>query len=70
MLGPDVMLVSSADETAFEVRRLTAELGIGNSADNRGRRQFELTGDVNRFEQLGRELLGPELRQAAQVDLR
>lgn len=70
VLGPDVMLVSSADETAFEVRRLTAELGIGNSADNRGRRQFETTGDVNRFEQLGRELLGPELRQAAQVDLR
>lgn len=70
VLGPDVMLVSSADETAFEVRRLIGELGIGASGAGPGLHRFETTGDVNRFEQLGRELLGPELSSAAQVELR
>ncbi len=69
VLGADVMLVSSADETAFEVRRLIAQTGVGNDPDHTGVHRFETTGDVNRFEQLGRELLGPELREAAQVEL-
>lgn len=69
VLGHDVMLVSSADETAFEVRRLIAELGMGNAEHNMGAHEFCTTGDVNRFEQLGRELLGPELLTARQVSL-
>lgn len=70
VLGPDVMLVSSADETAFEVRRLIGDLGIANAQTSGGSHEFHTTGDVNRFEQLGRELLGPELRTASQVNLR
>lgn len=70
VLGSDVMLVSSADETAFEVRRLIAESQVGNPEHNVGTHEFWTTGDVNRFEQLGRELLGPELRAARQVSLR
>lgn len=69
VLGHDVMLVSSADETAFEVRRLVTELQIGNREHVMGVHDFCTTGDVNRFEQLGRELLGPELRTARQVNL-
>ncbi len=69
VLGPDVMLVSSGDETAFEVRRLLGELGIANQDDAPGVHEFHTTGDVNSFEQLGRELLGPELSAAHQVNL-
>ncbi len=73
VLGPDVMLVSSADETAFEVRRVIADHAMGRSGGSEGRaegiHEFQTTGDVNRFEQLGRELLGPELRTARAVDL-
>lgn len=69
VLGHDVMLVSSADETAFEVRRLVTELEIGNREHVVGVHDFCTTGDVNRFEQLGRELLGPELRTARRVNL-
>ena len=69
VMGPDVVLVSSADETAFEVRRLL--LGHGMAAPRRDRAPaptFITTGDVNRFEELGRTLLGPELERAERVD--
>jgi glutamate racemase len=68
VMGPDVVLVSSADETAFEVARLLGELDL---AAPPGRRPpaptFITTGDVNSFEELGRHLLGPELDRAEQV---
>jgi glutamate racemase len=71
VMGRDVVLVSSADETAFEVRRLL--LGSGMAAGQRDGSSpeptFITTGDVNRFEELGRTLLGPELRRAERVDL-
>ena len=73
VLGPDVMLVSSADETAFEVRRLVTDGVLQPSGVRPGSREgthtFLTTGNVNRFEQLGRDLLGPELREARQVTL-
>lgn len=68
VMGRDVVLVSSADETAFEVRRLLGELGLGHSdPQRRGAATFITTGDVNWFEELGRRLLGPELLSAEQL---
>jgi glutamate racemase len=67
VMGRDVVLVSSADETAFEVRRLMleGELATRPAADGaRGSATFITTGDVNWFEELGRRLLGPELERA------
>jgi glutamate racemase len=77
VMGRDVVLVSSADETAFAVRaqletnlrRLAAperphppEVGRG------GRRHRWLSsGDVRVFRELGRRLLGPELDHAEAV---
>ena len=63
VMGRDVVLVSSADETAFEVR---AELlGAGPVGQRRnqglGRHRFLSSGDVETFRRLGARLLGPEL---------
>ena len=61
VMGRDVVLVSSADETAFEVR---ARLIATAPADGLGRHRWISSGDVDRFAELGRRLLGPELAAA------
>lgn len=70
VMGRDVVLVSSADETAFEVRRLLTDRGMRRAPSPEGHRpvpSFITTGDVNWFEELGRRLLGPELERAEQL---
>jgi glutamate racemase len=61
VMGPDVTLVSSADETAFEVMHRLAELGLLREDGRRGRHRFVSSGDVETFRELGAQLLGPEL---------
>ena len=61
VMGRDVVLVSSADETAFEVRALLGERPLGAG---RGRHRWVSSGDVAHFAELGRRLLGPELAGA------
>ncbi|HXH58942.1 glutamate racemase [Iamia sp.] len=64
VMGRDVVLVSSADETAFEVRHLLGAEG-GPAARAPGGeapvRRFLSSGDVDWFRDLGSRLLGPEL---------
>jgi glutamate racemase len=74
VMGRDVVLVSSADETAFEVHALLGRLGLrrdqpGRSADGpgRGRHRFLSSGEVGWFRDLGRRLLGPELGDVGSV---
>ena len=67
VMGRDVTLVSSADETAFVARRALAAAGLlrspgGPPAEHR----FLSSGDISWFADLGRRLLGPELRDAGQ----
>jgi len=64
-VGRDVVLVSSADETAFQVRAMLER--DGNS--RRGEPVnpiFLSSGDVEEFERLGAMLLGPELINVGQ----
>ena len=61
VMGSDVTLVSSADETAFEVMHRLGELGLLRDADRVGRHRFVSSGDVDVFRELGAQLLGPEL---------
>ncbi len=69
VMGRDVVLVSSADETAFELRRLLGELDLAVADGDRvGRHRFLSSGDVASFVRLGRRLLGPELDGAEGVD--
>jgi glutamate racemase len=62
VLGRDVVLVSSADETAFEVRGL-----LDGTGHTRGpglappRRVFLTSGDLTTFRTLGARFLGPEV---------
>ena len=62
VMGPDVVLVSSADETAFEVRAsLDGEHRRPGSAESRSERRFLTSGDVGTFRSLGGRFLGPEV---------
>ena len=69
VMGREVVLVSSADETAFEVRSLLAS-GTGPAARIPGdppSRSFLSSGDVDWFRRLGARLLGPEVTAVARV---
>jgi len=59
VMGRDVVLVDSADATAFRVRELLLAAGAVNEGG--GAHRFESSGDVEEFRTLGRQLLGPEL---------
>jgi len=64
VMGRDVVLVSSADETAFEVGAILADTGLGRRSGvggGKGRHRFVSSGDVGWFRHLGGRLLGPEL---------
>ncbi len=61
VVGRDVVLVSSADETAFELRALLAESGLARGTPGAGHHTWISSGDVSTFRRLGRRLLGPEI---------
>lgn len=65
VMGRDVVLVSSADETAFEVRRLLCppapSPGYRPRDAGRARHTFLTSGDVETFRRLGARFLGPEV---------
>ena len=65
VVGPDVTLVSSADETAFAVLHTLGGLGLLRPPSaTAGRHRFLSSGDVGWFAELGARFLGPELRAA------
>jgi glutamate racemase len=61
VMGREVVLVDSADETAFEVRSILEETGLGRRSAAKGAHRFVSSGDVAWFRALGSRLLGPEL---------
>ena len=68
VMGREVVLVDSADETAFEVRALLdgSELARPTEAGP-GSHRWLSSGDVDTFRRLGQRLLGPELDHAEPV---
>jgi glutamate racemase len=68
VVGRDVVLVSSADETAFELRALLEHNGLGRGHTGLGQRTWISSGDTATFRALGRRLLGPELDQVQPWD--
>jgi glutamate racemase len=61
VMGRGVVLVDSADETAFEVRAIFERSGLGREPTAAGMHRWVSSGDVDRFRALGRFFLGPEL---------
>ena len=68
VMGRDVVLVDSADATAFCVSDLLREANaLRGDTDRGGVHRFESSGDVEAFRALGRQLLGPELDEVAPI---
>jgi len=69
VMGREVVLVSSADETAFEVRAILEDTGLGRRTGDgaKGEHRFLSSGDVGWFRELGGLLLGPEVHDVEQV---
>jgi hypothetical protein len=72
-MGPKVVLVSSAEETAFEVRGILSETGLGrrpttsngsSSASSNGTQRWISSGEAGIFVRVGQHLFGPELDEA------
>jgi glutamate racemase len=59
VMGRDVVLVSSADETAFEVREIVAPSTVTRATS--AEHLFLTSGDVDTFRELGSRFLGPEV---------
>jgi glutamate racemase len=60
-VGRDVVLVSSADETAFEILGILERTGLGRRSAKAATQTWISSGDTDRFRHLGRRLLGPEI---------
>jgi glutamate racemase len=65
VMGPEVTLVSSADETAAAVRALL-DVSPTDRAAPLGAHTFITSGDVETFRRLGERFLGPEVRTVEQ----
>jgi glutamate racemase len=63
VMGQDVVLISSADETAFSVRTLVQAHGLAAPAGGPGRHTFVTSGDIATFRRLGVRFLGPEVER-------
>jgi glutamate racemase len=57
VMGPDVVMVSSADETAFAARRVAAGAAVACPPTH----TFVTSGDPEQFARLGSRFLGPEV---------
>ncbi len=67
VMGRDVLLVSSAEETAFDVRDVLESSGLRAEPSRHVEHRFLSSGDTEWFAEMGGRLLGPELDQARAV---
>jgi glutamate racemase len=68
VVGRDVVLVSSADETAFEMRSALEGTDLSRGGGTGGTHIWISSGDTRTFRSLGRRLLGPELDRVEEWD--
>ncbi len=66
VVGDEVTLVSSADETAKDVYALLVRHGLERTATTPPEHRFLTTGQPEEFRTLGRRFLGPEIEQVHQ----
>ena len=63
VMGRDVVLVSSAEETAFEVLDILDETGLGRRSAGKGQHRWMSSGDVGWFREVGTRLFGPDMAE-------
>ncbi len=68
VMGEDVTLVSSAEETAKDVYRTLAAHDLMRVSSDEPTYRFQATGDAAGFEKLARRFLGPEVGSVEHVD--
>jgi len=61
VMGPEVVLISSAEETARDVYATLVREGLLREEGGPPRHEFRCSGDPERFRALGRTFLGPEV---------
>ena len=69
VVGPDVLLISSAEETATDVYEELRSKGLLAEREDPPVHRFEGSGDPIWFQQLGRRFLGPEFAGAIRVSM-
>lgn len=62
VMGPDVLLVSSADETAKDVYRTLTKLDLNRDALLAPKYSFNATGESKSFATLAKRFLGPKVK--------
>ena len=67
VMGQDVTLVSSAEETAKDTYRTLVEHNLLRTATSAPSYRFQATGDSKNFEALARRFLGPEVTTVERI---
>ena len=68
VMGREVLLISSAEETAFDVIAVLERLGLARMGGIATEHRFLSSGDLEWFVEMGARLLGPELVHCEHVD--
>ncbi len=68
VMGDDVTLVSSAEETAKDVYRTISEHGLFRGDLDAPTLRFQATGDATSFAKLAKRFLGPEVQTVEQIN--
>lgn len=70
VMGPEVVLVSSAEETARDLYRLLLREQLLREEEEAPRHEFLCSGDARSFKELGGRFLGPEVSEVRPVEVR
>jgi glutamate racemase len=68
VMGPDVALVDSAEETARDVARMLAERGLARAGGAPGTTSFFVTDVPDRFIRIGQRFLGARVDSAVRIE--
>ncbi len=67
LLGPQVALINSAEETAREVGEIMVRKGIGNIKGREGNYRFFASGDPGEFKEVGTRFLQLPIREVGRI---
>lgn len=69
VIGDEVVLVDSAEETALEIERTLKENGISNESSSSNKREFYLTDVSETFIEIAGRFLGEKIERVEQIDI-